>query len=176
MQPGRPHECRVASDDLSHILIPLSAVAKTAEIQVQREELLRQFELMFIVDGTMSEEDAAAVATTVQTFISSKGTILKADPWGRRRMAYPINKKQDGYYWVIEFECEPGDVDALKYQLRVNENVVRWMVTRPEHKKTVAAAEPVVTQETAPAAPVAPTPEPTATADTTPEPTPATGA
>jgi small subunit ribosomal protein S6 len=117
---------------------------------------LREFELMFIVDGTMPEEEATAVATTVQSFISSKGAILKADPWGRRRMAYPINKKQDGYYWVIAFECEPGEVDALKQQLRVNENVIRWMVTRPEHKKAVVPAETVVVQEVTPEpAPVA---------------------
>jgi len=123
---------------------------------------------MFIVDGTMPEEEATAVATTVQSFISSKGTILKADPWGRRRMAYPINKKQDGYYWVIAFECEPGEVDALKHQLRVNENVIRWIVTRPEHTKTVVPVDTVVPQEATPEpepAPVAapvyePTPEP----------------
>jgi small subunit ribosomal protein S6 len=136
---------------------------------------LRQFELMFIVDGTMPEEDATAIATTVQTFISSKGTILKADPWGRRRMAYPINKKQDGYYWVIEFECEPGDVDALKYQLRVNENIVRWMVTRPEYKKAVVVAEPTVSQEAAPAAVVTPTPENAPTTAPVSEPNPAPG-
>jgi len=105
---------------------------------------------MFIVDGTMPEEEATAIAATVQSFISSKGTILKADPWGRRRMAYPINKKQDGYYWVIAFECEPGEVDALKQQLRVNENVIRWMVTRPEHKKTVVPLETVIPQEATP--------------------------
>jgi small subunit ribosomal protein S6 len=113
---------------------------------------------MFIVDGTMPEEEATAIASTVQSFISSKGMILKADPWGRRRMAYPINKKQDGYYWVIAFECEPGEVDALKQQLRVNENVIRWMVTRPEHKKTVVPVETVIPQEATPepeAAPVA---------------------
>lgn len=140
---------------------------------------------MFIVDGTMPEEEATAVATTVQSFISSKGTILKADPWGRRRMAYPINKKQDGYYWVIAFECEPGEVDALKQQLRVNENVIRWMVTRPEHKKAVVPAEAVVVLEVTPepvpvAAPVlepvpvvAPVAEPAPAAVPVSEPTPA---
>ncbi|HEY5000695.1 MAG TPA: 30S ribosomal protein S6 [Candidatus Cryosericum sp.] len=136
---------------------------------------MREFELMFIVDGTMPEEEATAVASTVQSFISSKGTILKADPWGRRRMAYPINKKQDGYYWVIAFECEPGEVDALKQQLRVNENVIRWMVTRPEHKKTVVPVEDIVPQETAPApesAPVA-APESAPAAAPVPEATPA---
>src|SRR5664280_3826062 len=134
---------------------------------------------MFIVDGTMPEEEATAVATTVQSFISSKGTILKADPWGRRRMAYPINKKQDGYYWVIAFECEPGEVDALKQQLRVNENVIRWMVTRPEHKKAVVPAEAVVVPEVTPeptavvvAAPVAETAPVTVAAPAS-EPTPA---
>jgi small subunit ribosomal protein S6 len=131
---------------------------------------------MFIVDGTMPEEEATAVATTVQSFISSGGTILKADPWGRRRMAYPINKKQDGYYWVIAFECEPGEVDALKQQLRVNENVIRWMVTRPDQKKTVVPVETVVAQEATPAsepesAPAAaPAPESVPTAVPVPEP------
>ena len=146
---------------------------------------MREFELMFIVDGTMPEEEATAVATTVQSFISSKGTILKADPWGRRRMAYPINKKQDGYYWVVAFECEPGEVDALKQQLRVNENVIRWMVTRPEHKKAVVPAEAVVVPEVTPepvpvAAPVlepvpvvAPVAEPAPAAVPVSEPTPA---
>lgn len=122
---------------------------------------------MFIVDGTMPEEEATAVATTVQSFISSKGTILKADPWGRRRMAYPIDKKQDGYYWVIAFECEPGEVDALKQQLRVNEDVIRWMVTRPEHKETVVPVETVVPQEMSPEA------EPAPVAAPIPEPAPA---
>jgi len=122
---------------------------------------------MFIVDGTMPEEEATAIAATVQSFISSKGTILKADPWGRRRMAYPINKKQDGYYWVIAFECEPGEVDALKQQLRVNENVIRWMVTRPEHKKTVVPVETVIPQE------ATPEPEPAPVASPVSEPAPA---
>ena len=119
----------------------LSAVGKTAEIQVQREDVLRQFELMFIVDGTVSEEDAGTVATAVQSFISVKGTVLRTDAWGRRRLAYPINKKTDGYYWVVAFECEPGDVDALKYQLRVNEKIVRWIVTRPERGVCMKPAE-----------------------------------
>jgi len=122
---------------------------------------------MFIVDGTMPEEEATVIAATVQSFISSKGTILKADPWGRRRMAYPINKKQDGYYWVIAFECEPGEVDALKQQLRVNENVIRWMVTRPEHKKTVVPVETVIPQE------ATPEPEPAPVASPVSEPAPA---
>lgn len=134
---------------------------------------MREFELMFIMDGTMPEEEATAVASTVQSFISSKGTILKADPWGRRRMAYPINKKQDGYYWVIAFECEPGEVDALKQQLRVNENVIRWMVTRPEHKKTVVPVEDIVPQETAPAPESAPVAAPESAPVVAPEPAPA---
>ena len=124
---------------------------------------------MFIVDGTMPEEEATAVATTVQSFVLSKGTILKADPWGRRRMAYPINKKQDGYYWVIAFECEPGEVDTLKQHLRLNENIIRWMVTRPEHKKTVVPVETVAPQESTPAPEAAPVAAPTPAPEATPE-------
>ncbi|HEY9093723.1 MAG TPA: 30S ribosomal protein S6 [Candidatus Cryosericum sp.] len=112
---------------------------------------MREFELMYVVDGTMPEEEAAKVAEGVQSFISSHGTIVKVDPWGRRRLAYPIKKKQDGYYWVITFEVEPDAVDVLKQQLRVNESILRWMVTRVEHRRSrKTVAEPEVQQ--APAA------------------------
>ncbi|HOV51160.1 MAG TPA: 30S ribosomal protein S6 [Candidatus Cryosericum sp.] len=118
---------------------------------------MREFELMYVVDGTMPEEEAAKVAEAVQSFISSHGTIVKVDPWGRRRLAYPIKKKQDGYYWVITFEVEPDAVDVLKQQLRVNESILRWMVTRVEHRRSrKTVAEPEVQQ--APAAEVASTP------------------
>ena len=112
---------------------------------------------MYVVDGTMPEEEAAKVAEGVQSFISSHGTIVKVDPWGRRRLAYPIKKKQDGYYWVVTFEVEPDAVDVLKQQLRVNESILRWMVTRVEHRRSrKTVAEPEVQQ--APAAEVASTP------------------
>lgn len=118
--------------------------------------MLREFELMFIVDGSLSEEDATAVANSVQTFIASKGTILKADAWGRRRMAYLIDKKADGYYWVISYESEPKDVDVIKYNLRVNESVIRWLITRPEHRKTAVQTE-AVPEKAAPVAAEVPT-------------------
>jgi hypothetical protein len=87
-------------------------------------------------------------------------------------MAYPINKKQDGYYWVIAFECEPGEVDVFKQQLRVNENVIRWMVTRPEHKKTVVPVETVAPQETSAAPEPAPVAAPVSEPSAAPEPAP----
>ncbi|HPS69999.1 MAG: 30S ribosomal protein S6 [Candidatus Cryosericum sp.] len=118
---------------------------------------MREFELMYVVDGTMPEEEAAKVAEGVQSFVSSHGTIVKIDPWGRRRLAYPIKKKQDGYYWVVTFEVEPEAVDVLKQQLRVNESILRWIVTRVEHRRArKAAAEPEVQQ--APVAEAAPAP------------------
>ncbi len=102
---------------------------------------------MYVVDGTMPEEEAAKVAEGVQSFVSSHGTVVKVDPWGRRRLAYPIKKKQDGYYWVVAFEVEPEAVDVLKQQLRVNESILRWMVTRVEHRRArKVAAEPEVQQ------------------------------
>ena len=122
---------------------------------------MREFELMYVVDGTMPEEEAAKVADGVQSFISSHGTIGKVDPWGRRRLAYPIKKKQDGYYWVVTFEVEPDAVDVLKQQLRVNESILRWMVTRVEHRRSrKAVAEPEVQQAPAAEAASAPAVQP----------------
>jgi small subunit ribosomal protein S6 len=63
---------------------------------------------------------------------NSGGSVEKTDVWGRRRLAYEINKKTEGIYAVIDLSAEPAAVAELDRQLRLNESVLRTKVLRPE--------------------------------------------
>ena len=57
-----------------------------------------------------------------------------ADIWGKRRLSYPIDKKPEGIYAVVDLTAEPGTVQELDRQLNLNEGVLRTKVLRPEHR------------------------------------------
>ena len=62
------------------------------------------------------------------------GSVDEVDVWGKRRLAYEINKKNEGIYAVVQLKAEPATVKELDRQLGLNESVVRTKVTRPDVK------------------------------------------
>src|ERR1700712_5537811 len=94
---------------------------------------LRHYELMIILDPDLEER---TVAPSLDTFLNvirkDGGTVDKVDIWGRRRLAYEINKKPEGIYAVIDLHAEPATVKELDRQLNLNESVMRTKVIRPE--------------------------------------------
>jgi small subunit ribosomal protein S6 len=94
---------------------------------------MRHYEVMVILDPDLEEK---TVAPSLETFLNvvraDGGEVLKVDIWGRRRMAYEINKKADGIYAVLEMNATPASVAELDRQLSLNEAVMRTKVLRPE--------------------------------------------
>jgi small subunit ribosomal protein S6 len=95
---------------------------------------LRHYEIMVILDGGLEER---TVAPSLDTYLSnvirsSGGSVEKIDVWGRRRLAYEINKRTEGIYAVIDLEATPAAVAELDRQLRLNESVLRTKVIRPD--------------------------------------------
>ena len=88
---------------------------------------MRAYELMVIVDGDVDDAKAQQWVKTVTTAITAAGGSIhgKPDWWGKRPFAYPINKKESGYYFVIECLAEGGKLDELERQLRLADDVVR---------------------------------------------------
>jgi small subunit ribosomal protein S6 len=89
---------------------------------------------MVILDGGLEER---TVAPSLDTYLSnvirsSGGSVEKIDVWGRRRLAFEINKKTEGIYAVIDLQATPAAVAELDRQLRLNESVLRTKVIRPE--------------------------------------------
>ena len=77
----------------------------------------------------------------------------KLDNWGKRRLAYEIRKQREGTYAVFEVSAEPSTVKEFERQLRLNENILRFLSTRVPVRRR---ARPAKTQEPAPVAPPAP--------------------
>jgi small subunit ribosomal protein S6 len=94
---------------------------------------MRHYEVMVILDPTLDER---TVAPSLDTFLSvvksDGGTITKVDVWGRRRMAYEIDKHAEGIYAVVDLEANPSAVVELDRQLNLNESVLRTKVLRPD--------------------------------------------
>jgi len=94
---------------------------------------LRPYEVMVILDPDLDER---TVAPSLETYLNvvrqDGGTVDEIDVWGKRRLAYEINKKNEGIYAVVQLQAEPATVKELDRQLTLNESVVRTKVTRPD--------------------------------------------
>ncbi len=94
---------------------------------------MRPYEMMVILDP---EIDERSVGSSLDQYLSvvkdGKGTIDKVDIWGRRRLAYPIKKRTDGIYAVINFTASADAAKELDRQLNLNETVLRTKLLRVE--------------------------------------------
>ena len=94
---------------------------------------MRHYELMVIIDPDLEER---TVAPSLDKFLNvvrkGGGTVEKVDVWGRRRLAYDINKKSEGIYAVVDMNAEPALAQELDRQLGLNESVLRTKLIRPD--------------------------------------------
>jgi small subunit ribosomal protein S6 len=94
---------------------------------------MRRYELMAILDPAIDERTASAsLEPFLKVVKDGGGNVEKVDIWGRRRLAYDIQKKSEGIYAVIDLSAEPGTVKELDRQLNLSESILRTKVIRPE--------------------------------------------
>jgi small subunit ribosomal protein S6 len=94
---------------------------------------MRKYEVLVIMDP---DTDERSVQPTLEQFLTvitkGGGTVDTLDVWGRRRLAYEIQKKSEGIYAVINLTANPADVKELDRQFSINESVMRTKVIRPD--------------------------------------------
>jgi small subunit ribosomal protein S6 len=94
---------------------------------------MRAYELMVILDPELEERTVApSLDTYLNVVRNDGGTVENVDVWGRRRLAYEINKNAEGIYAVVTLQAEPATVKELDRQLTLNESVLRTKVIRPD--------------------------------------------
>ncbi|EGD45178.1 30S ribosomal protein S6 [Nocardioides sp. NPDC057767] len=93
---------------------------------------MRAYEVMVILEPSLDER---TVAPTLDKFLkvvtNDGGTVENVDVWGRRRLAYEVNKNAEGIYAVVNLTAEPKTVLELDRQLGLNEQILRTKVIRP---------------------------------------------
>ena len=94
---------------------------------------MRRYELMLVLRPDLADDKVqASLERTARAIAAGGGQIVKQAPWGRRRLAYPIDHHREGSYYVILFEA-PGDaIVELERGLLISEEVLRHLVTRVE--------------------------------------------
>ena len=86
------------------------------------------YEVVYILDPAMSEEATAALVAKFKTMAEAHGTVKEVDEWGKRRLAYAIDYKTEGYYVLMSFTSAPEFPKELDRILGITEGVMRSMI------------------------------------------------
>ena len=140
--------------------------------------MMNRYELIYIIDTGLEETARQELIEKVSSLITANGgEIEKVDEtWGKRRLAYAIDYKTEGWYVLVNFKASAELPRELERNLQINENVLRYLVVKLEEKRSsvkprpVQAApapveEPAAEAEAAPAEPAAEEPAPAADAE-----------
>ena len=93
---------------------------------------MRHYEIVFMVHPDQSEQVPAMIERYKTLIEGAQGQIHRLEDWGRRQLAYPINKKNEGYYVYIEAEMDPAGLAEMERNIRFVDDILRHLVVRKE--------------------------------------------
>lgn len=94
---------------------------------------MRNYEFTFIIHPDIEDEGITGTVEKVSQFITEGGgQVTNADHWGRRRLAYPIQKQNEGYYVLMQVQLDPESIVELERKLKLTEEVIRYLLVRVE--------------------------------------------
>jgi small subunit ribosomal protein S6 len=100
---------------------------------VQREEvkIMRAYEAMYIIRPDFDEEKVQATVEKYSSLIQNNGgELVKVDLWGKRRLAYEINKIREGYYVLVKFNGVPETPAELERNFKISDDVIRYLIVK----------------------------------------------
>jgi small subunit ribosomal protein S6 len=90
-----------------------------------------EYEILLLLDPELAEEKQGEIVGRLRTLIEKgSGVVERHDVWGRRRLAYPIDKKEEGVYHLLTFSATTETLDELSRVLKIDDDVIRHMATR----------------------------------------------
>lgn len=106
---------------------------------------MRKYENLVIVKPTLTAEEIQATLSAVEEVITSNGgEIAATSPMGMRKLAYPINKNERGYFYVIYYSIAPAAIAEIERRFRINEDLLRFVTIKYDSKREVTAFEGLV--------------------------------
>ncbi|MBS3973378.1 MAG: 30S ribosomal protein S6 [Actinobacteria bacterium] len=107
---------------------------------------MKAYELMLLLNPALEEEARAALLEKVEGLVSANGAVDSIDSWGKRRLAFEIQKLTEGDYVVVNFRAEPSAIAEIDRVLHITDPVVRYMLVRREDKDQLPAGAPLEQQ------------------------------
>jgi len=97
---------------------------------------MRKYETVIVLVPEMEEQDQKSFIERVSGIVSENGGVVeKVDNWGKKKLAYPIRKKEEGIYICINYQADGERVKELERVLRVSENVLRYLTVKVHERK-----------------------------------------
>ena len=94
---------------------------------------MNKYELALVVNAKIEEDDRVATVEKVKEYITRfGGTITNVDEWGKKRLAYEIQKMREGFYYFIQFDADETVPGELEQNFRIMENVIRYLCIRQD--------------------------------------------
>ena len=94
---------------------------------------MMKYELALVLSAKIEDEERAAMVEKVQAMITTAGaTITNVDEWGKKQLAYEIQKMKEGYYYFIQFESDSVCPNEVEAHIRIMEPVIRYLCVRQE--------------------------------------------
>ena len=101
---------------------------------------MRLYDIVVLVTPDLTDEDAAKVAGEYRKILTDGGAeIVRDEPWGRRRLAYPILRKRDAYYHHFQVNAEPALIAETERKLKLSDQILRHLVVRADEELKRAA-------------------------------------
>ena len=88
-----------------------------------------KYEVLYIIDAELGEEGINALVEKFKAMVEAEGTLLNIDLWGKRRLAYLVNDKPEGYYVLMNFESKPDFPAEMERVMKITEGVMRCLTT-----------------------------------------------
>ena len=96
---------------------------------------MNQYELALVVNAKIEDEARLATLEAVKELVTRfGGTVTNVDDWGKKRLAYEIQKMKEGYYYFIQFEADSKVPNEIEQRVRIMENVIRYLCIRKDAK------------------------------------------
>lgn len=98
-------------------------------------EIKNSYETVFILSTKLGDDGIAAAVQKFKELIEANGTVDSVDEWGKRRLAYPIAKEEEGYYTLINFTSSPAFTAELDRIYNITDGVIRSLIVRKEKEE-----------------------------------------
>ena len=98
---------------------------------------MNDYEILLMLDPEAPEERQNEILARTRELVETSGGAWQGhEPWGRRRLAYPIDKKDEGVYHLLTFDCAPATLDEVSRVLKISDGVMRHLATRRPKRYT----------------------------------------
>ncbi len=97
---------------------------------------MKAYEALYVLDTDIDDEKRQKMIERFKGIVESEDRPVNIDEWGRRRLAYPINKKNEGYYVLMNFSTDNNEQDELERVFKITDGVMRYIIVNKINKES----------------------------------------